>query len=154
MDLPLIRKKMPTKLNTKLWGIFFTGARFPSVRKSSKHGSRVCHCVTKAYSLWRARRLKARAKKVFRPGKVNYRHECCKNWTIQMMWPICVFKTFTCTRSQETNIIQLVAAIPKSPISSIRNYSASAWWTIDVLEPESVRAYEFTPGFIELYAFK
>lgn len=151
MDCPLY-EKIANQIELQIQeGIFLPGAKIPSVRKSSKQMEVSVATVLQAYSLLEDRgAIKARPQKGYfvqenqlqpkEHAKITPTHNDATIHTLLRR---------LLHASQDNDIIQFGAAIPKSQFLPIRQLQRSVGRLMR-LEPEICAAYEFTPGSLNL----
>ncbi|PYF81100.1 MULTISPECIES: PLP-dependent aminotransferase family protein [Marinomonas] len=151
MDCPLY-EKIANQIEQQVHeGIFLPGAKIPSVRKSSKQMEVSVATVLQAYSLLEDRGvIKARPQKgYFVQENQLQQKEPAKITPTQNDASIHTLLRRLLHASQNDDIIQFGAAIPKSQFLPIRQLQRSVGRLMR-LEPEICAAYEFTPGSLNL----
>ncbi|WP_369919763.1 PLP-dependent aminotransferase family protein [Marinomonas polaris] len=151
MDCPLYEKIANQIEHQVHEGIFLPGAKIPSVRKSSKQMEVSVATVLQAYSLLEDRGvIKARPQKGYfvqetqlQPTEPEKIEPTKNDGTIHALLRRLLHA------SQDGNIMQFGAAIPKSQFLPIRQLQRSVGRLMR-LEPEICAAYEFTPGSLSL----
>lgn len=151
MDCPLYEKIANQIEHQVHEGIFLPGAKIPSVRKSSKQMEVSVATVLQAYSLLEDRGvIKARPQKGYfvqetqlQPTEHAVIEPTKNDGTIHDLLRRLLHA------SQDGNIMQFGAAIPKSQFLPIRQLQRSVGRLMR-LEPEICAAYEFTPGSLSL----
>lgn len=151
MDCPLYEKIANQIEHQVHEGIFLPGAKIPSVRKSSKQMEVSVATVLQAYSLLEDRGvIKARPQKGYFVQETQLQPiEPAKIEPTQNDGTIHALLRRLLHASQDGNIIQFGAAIPKSQFLPIRQLQRSVGRLMR-LEPEICAAYEFTPGSLSL----
>ncbi|MDE8601639.1 PLP-dependent aminotransferase family protein [Marinomonas sp. RSW2] len=151
MDCPLYEKIANQIEHQVHEGIFLPGAKIPSVRKSSKQMEVSVATVLQAYSLLEDRGvIKARPQKGYFVQENQLQPiESAKIEPTQNDGTIHALLRRLLHASQDDNIIQFGAAIPKSQFLPIRQLQRSVGRLMR-LEPEICAAYEFTPGSLSL----
>ena len=151
MDCPLY-EKIANQIEQQVHeGIFLPGAKIPSVRKSSKQMEVSVATVLQAYSLLEDRGvIKARPQKGYFVQENQLQpKEPAKITPTQNDASIHTLLRRLLHASQNDDIIQFGAAIPKSQFLPIRQLQRSVGRLMR-LEPEICAAYEFTPGSLNL----
>lgn len=151
MDCPLY-EKIANQIELQIQeGIFLPGAKIPSVRKSSKQMEVSVATVLQAYSLLEDRgAIKARPQKGYFVQENQLQpKEPAKIAPTQNDATIHTLLRRLLHASQDDDIIQFGAAIPKSQFLPIRQLQRSVGRLMR-LEPEICAAYEFTPGSLSL----
>ncbi|MGO2236338.1 PLP-dependent aminotransferase family protein [Marinomonas sp. UCMA 3892] len=151
MDCPLYEKIANQIEHQVHEGIFLPGAKIPSVRKSSKQMEVSVATVLQAYSLLEDRGvIKARPQKGYFVQETQLQPtEYAKIEPTKNDSTIHALLRRLLHASQDGNIIQFGAAIPKSQFLPIRQLQRSVGRLMR-LEPEICAAYEFTPGSLSL----
>lgn len=151
MDCPLYEKIANQIEHQVHEGIFLPGAKIPSVRKTSKQMEVSVATVLQAYSLLEDRGvIKARPQKGYFVQEIQpHPTEQAKIEPTKNDGTIHALLRRLLHASQDGNIIQFGAAIPKSQFLPIRQLQRSVGRLMR-LEPEICAAYEFTPGSLNL----
>lgn len=151
MDCPLYEKIANQIEHQVHEGIFLPGAKIPSVRKSSKQMEVSVATVLQAYSLLEDRGvIKARPQKGYFVQETQLQPtELAKIEPTKNDGTIHALLRRLLHASQDGNIMQFGAAIPKSQFLPIRQLQRSVGRLMR-LEPEICAAYEFTPGSLSL----
>ncbi|WP_394183319.1 PLP-dependent aminotransferase family protein [Marinomonas posidonica] len=151
MDLPLY-EKIANQIEQQIQeGIFLPGVKIPSVRKSSKQLEVSVATVLQAYSLLEDRGvIKARPQKGYfvQENNLKLKTESPLN-SVKQEQSVHALLHHLLHVSQDENIVQFGAAIPKSHFLPIRQLQRSVGRLMR-LEPEICAAYEFTPGSLAL----
>ncbi|NLQ17780.1 PLP-dependent aminotransferase family protein [Marinomonas sp. M1K-6] len=147
MECPLYEKIAKQIEQQVHEGIFLPGAKIPSVRKSSKQMEVSVATVLQAYSLLEDRGvIKARPQKGYFVQENQLQAlPLAKITPTKNDGSIHALLRRLLHASQDENIIQFGAAIPKSQFLPIRQLQRSVGRLMR-LEPEICAAYEFTPG--------
>ncbi|MGB0783088.1 MAG: PLP-dependent aminotransferase family protein [Marinomonas sp.] len=151
MELPLYEKIANLIEQQIQEGIFLPGSKIPSVRKSSKQMEVSVATVLQAYSLLEDRgAIKARPQKGYFVQEHRLQpSDPAKIAPTQNDGTIHTLLRRLLHASQNNDIIQFGAAIPKSQFLPIRQLQRSVGRLMR-LEPEICAAYEFTPGSLSL----
>lgn len=151
MDRPLYEKIADQVEQQVQNGVFLPGSKIPSVRKSSKQMEVSIATVLQAYSLLEDRGvIKAQPQKgYFVQDNTSLFSKRAKIAPTTNDGSIHALLDRLLHASQDNNITQFGAAIPKSQFLPIRQLQRSVGRLMR-LEPEICASYKFTPGSLSL----